>query len=102
VYAIIYPSGFGVVTRAIFIEGLPSFVRSGLRLNITLATSFEKATRLTHDLENVLRQAFAQSSGGKPPIPGVKVLKSMVPRQGSVGVLRAECGDDNSGTPDEG
>jgi hypothetical protein len=87
--------------RAIFIEGLPPFVRSGMRLHITPANSFEKAMRLAQDLGHSLRQAAAQSSGGKPPILGVKGFKTRVPRQGGVGVLRAECGDEDSGTPDE-
>jgi hypothetical protein len=49
--------------RAIFIEGLPPLVRSGLRLHITPATSFEMTMRLAHDLGHSLRQAAAQSSG---------------------------------------
>jgi hypothetical protein len=74
----------------------------GLRLHITPETSFEKAMRLAHDLGHSFRQASAQSSGGKPPISGSKGVKTRVPCQGGVGVLRAECGDEDSGTPDEG
>jgi hypothetical protein len=45
--------------RAIFIERLLPFVRSGVRLHITPATSFEKAMRLAHVLGHSLRQSAA-------------------------------------------
>jgi hypothetical protein len=58
----------------IYVEGLPQFVQSGLRMHLTPGMSFETVQRLAHNLGVSLRQTIEQSTTQVPPKypPGVK------------------------------
>ena len=76
--------------KTIFVEGLPPFVQAGLRLHLAPDMSFDKVTRLAHDLGMSLRQTALQAitpEKGKF-VQGVKPIPSLFPRKGALGVLQ--------------
>jgi hypothetical protein len=44
----------------IYVEGLPTFFKAGLRMHLTTGKTFETVQRLAHNLGVSLRQAVAQ------------------------------------------
>jgi hypothetical protein len=54
--------------KTIYVEGLPPFVQSGLRMHLTPDMTFEHVQRLAHNLGISLTQTIQQSSQPTPKV----------------------------------
>jgi hypothetical protein len=79
--------------KTIYVEGLPPFVQSGLRMHLTPDMTFEHVQRLAHNLGISLRQTIQQSSQPTPKVTPPKYpsgVKAFLPRSGSVHTVDSE------------